>query len=74
MPFLQVYDSTEKYFHNLVVHEVLTRFESTSTQQSARCYTIFMGDLMETPEDVNLLVKRGVLVVNVGSYNIVVAM
>jgi len=73
VPFLQVYDETETFLRNLVVHESLTR-PNGRQQYAARCYTSFMGGLMRTREDVILLEKSGVISVEVGSHDIVVDM
>jgi hypothetical protein len=71
IPFLRIYDTTERYLRNLVVHEELTYSYSRCC---ARSYTIFMRDLMKTTEDVDLLVKEGVVEVHVGTHDIVVDM
>jgi hypothetical protein len=71
MAFFRIYDTTERYLSNLVVHEELTYGQSKCC---ARSYTILMGNLMKTTEDVNLLVQWGVIEVNVGTHDIVLAM
>jgi hypothetical protein len=71
IPFFCIYDDTERYLRNLVVHEDFTYGQSRGC---ARSYTIFMRDLMKTTEDVDLLVKWGVIEVHVGTHDIVVDM
>jgi len=70
VPFLQVYDETEKYLRNLLVYEVLTRPRGRR-QYSVDTYAFFMEGLMRTPEDVNLLVKRGVMSLKISSQDVV---
>jgi hypothetical protein len=71
IPFFCIYDDIERCLRNLVVHEDLTYGQSRGC---ARSYTIFMRDLMKTTEDVDLLVKGGVIEVHVGTHDIVVDM
>ena len=71
IPFLCIYDTTERYLRNLVVHEQLTYGQSKCC---ARSYTVFMENLMKSTEDVDLLVKWGVIQVNVGTHDNVLAM
>ena len=71
IPFLRIYVTTERYLHNLVVHEELTYGESKCC---ARSYTKLMENLMKTNEDIELLVKWGVIEVHVGTHDIVLKM
>jgi hypothetical protein len=71
IPFLRIYVTTERYLHNLVVHEELTYGE---TKCCARSYTKLMENLMTTNEDIDLLVKWGVVDVHVGTRDIVLKM
>jgi hypothetical protein len=68
IPFLHIYDVTVRYLHNLVVHENLTYGHSRGC---ARSYTNLMENLMKTTEDIDLLVKWGVIEVHVGTHDIV---
>jgi hypothetical protein len=76
IPFFCIHDTTEKYLRNLVVHEELTYGESTygGSKFCARSYTTFMENLMKTSEDVDLLVKWGVIEVHVGTHDNVLDM
>ena len=69
--FFRIYEPTERYLCNLVVHEDLTHGES---KFCGRSYTTFMGNLMKTTEDVALLVKWGVIEVHVGMHDNVLDM
>ena len=71
IPFFRVYDMTERYLRNLVVHEDFTYGQSRGC---ARSYTSFMRDLIKTTEDVDLLVKGGVIEVHVGTHDMVLNM
>jgi hypothetical protein len=71
IPFFRIYDDTERYICNLVVHEELTYGQSKCC---ARSYTTCMENFMKTIEDVELLVKWGVIEVNVGTYDNVLVM
>ena len=71
IPFFHVYGSTERYLCNLVVHEELTYGNS---KYCARSYTIFMENLMKTTEDVDRLMKWGVMEVHVGTHQNVLEM
>jgi len=71
IPFFCIYNETERYLRNLVVHEDLTY---NSSRCCARSYTIFMRDLMKTTEDVDLLVKGGVIQVHGGTHDIAIDM
>ena len=71
IPFLQIYVTTKRYLHNLVVHEDLTYGQSKCC---ARSYTKLMENLMKTTEDVDLLVKWGVIEVHAGTHDIVLDM
>jgi hypothetical protein len=71
IPFFRIYDETERYLRNLVVHEELAFDRS---KYSARSYMALMGNLMQTTEDINLLVKWGVVEVHVGTHDIVLDM
>jgi hypothetical protein len=68
IPFLRIYDVTVRYLHNLVVHEDFTYGQSKCC---ARSYTNLMENLMKTTEDIDLLVKWGVIEVHVGTHDIV---
>ena len=76
IPFFCIHDTTEKYLRNLVVHEELTYGDSTYGESKfcARSYTTFMENLMKTTEDVDLLVKWGVIEVHVGTHDNVLDM
>ena len=69
IPFFRIYDTTERYLCNLVVHEQLTYGQSKCC---ARSYTQLMENLVKTTEDVELLVKRGVIEVHAGTHDVLV--
>jgi hypothetical protein len=71
IPFFCIYEATERYLCNLVVHEDLTYGES---KFCGRSYTTFMEYLMKAIEDVDLLVKWGVIKVHVGMHDNVLDM
>ena len=66
IPFLRIYDETARYLRNLVVHEDLTYGASRGC---ARSYTSLMDNLMKTTEDIELLVKWGVIEVYAGTHD-----
>ncbi|PWA44427.1 hypothetical protein CTI12_AA526480 [Artemisia annua] len=62
MPILRLYDSTESIIRNLIIYE-----HSSQVQTCITSYMHALDMLIDTPEDVNRLVKSQVLVNGLGS-------
>lgn len=63
LPLLRLYDDTETFLRNLIPHEQC----SPNVPQFFTSYAILMDILIDSKEDVKLLVKKGVLINYLGA-------